>query len=587
MNVKRRQIWSLIVLAVLLFTTALPGGAFAKGAPHYSDDEVAYGEEGMVATAHPAATEIGAEVLRKGGTAMDAAIAIQLALNVAEPMMSGIGGGGFMMVYEAEEDDVSIIDSRERAPAGAEPDMFLDENGEVIPFSERHITGDAVGVPGTLKGLMTAYDEWGTRPFNQLINPAIKLAHKGVEVNSVLAEAIDDNQYELSRSAAKDVFLPGGEPLQEGDKLVQKDLADTFKLIRKDGLDAFYGGEIGQALADTVQDFGGTMTSDDLENYQLTIDEPVTGTYRGYEIASMPPPSSGGLTVLQMLKMLEGFDLSEYDVKSPEKYHLMAEAMHLAYADRNAYIGDTQFVDVPMEGMLNEEYLAERASLIEMGQANENVEPGDPWDYQDGELDTAVSSDDDREIGETTHFSVADKWGNHVSYTTTIEQVFGSGIMVPEYGFMLNNELTDFNAVPGGPNQVEPDKRPMSSMTPTMVFKDGEPYLSLGSPGGPTIITSVFQTLVNVIDYDMPLKDAIEEPRIYSASYPQIRWEDGIPDDVRATMEDWGHQWQSSPGEIGNVQAVRVLEDGSYEGAADSSRAGTAIGLDKTAGKNK
>nr|WP_289215719.1 gamma-glutamyltransferase [Halobacillus campisalis] len=565
----------------------MPGGAFAKGAPHYSDDEVAYGEEGMVATAHPAATEIGAEVLRKGGTAMDAAIAIQLALNVAEPMMSGIGGGGFMMVYEAEEDDVSIIDSRERAPAGAEPDMFLDENGEVIPFSERHITGDAVGVPGTLKGLMTAYDEWGTRPFNQLINPAIKLAHKGVEVNSVLAEAIDDNQYELSRSAAKDVFLPGGEPLQEGDKLVQKDLADTFKLIRKDGLDAFYGGEIGQALADTVQDFGGTMTSDDLENYQLTIDEPVTGTYRGYEIASMPPPSSGGLTVLQMLKMLEGFDLSEYDVKSPEKYHLMAEAMHLAYADRNAYIGDTQFVDVPMEGMLNEEYLAERASLIEMGQANENVEPGDPWDYQDGELDTAVSSDDDREIGETTHFSVADKWGNHVSYTTTIEQVFGSGIMVPEYGFMLNNELTDFNAVPGGPNQVEPDKRPMSSMTPTMVFKDGEPYLSLGSPGGPTIITSVFQTLVNVIDYDMPLKDAIEEPRIYSASYPQIRWEDGIPDDVRATMEDWGHQWQSSPGEIGNVQAVRVLEDGSYEGAADSSRAGTAIGLDKTAGKNK
>ncbi|WP_101842663.1 gamma-glutamyltransferase [Halobacillus sp. Marseille-P3879] len=587
MNVKRVRIWSFIVLVVLLFTTALPAGAFAKGPPHHSDDEVAYGGEGMVATAHPAASEIGAEVLRKGGTAMDAAIAIQLALNVAEPMMSGIGGGGFMMVYDAEKDDVSIIDSRERAPAGAEPDMFLDENGNVIPFSERHITGDAVGVPGTLKGLMTAYDEWGTRPFNQLINPAIKLAQNGVEVNSVLAEAIDDNQYELSRSAAKDVFLPGGEPLQEGEKLVQKDLADTFKLIRKDGLDAFYGGEIGQALADTVQDFGGTMTSDDLENYQLTIDEPVTGTYRGYEIASMPPPSSGGLTVLQMLKMLEGFDISEYDVRSPEKYHLMAEAMHLAYADRNAYIGDTQFVDVPMEGMLNEEYLAERASLIELGQANDNIEPGDPWDYQGGDSEPAASSEDDREIGETTHFSVADKWGNHVSYTTTIEQVFGTGIMVPEYGFMLNNELTDFNAIPGGPNQVEPDKRPMSSMTPTMVFKDGEPYLSLGSPGGPTIITSVFQTLVNVIDYDMPLKDAIEEPRIYSASYPQIRWEEGIPDNARATMEDWGHQWQSSPGEIGNVQAVRVLEDGSYEGAADSSRAGTAIGLDKTAGKNK
>ncbi|GGF13468.1 gamma-glutamyltranspeptidase [Halobacillus andaensis] len=584
MNVKRTRFLSWFVMIVLLFTMSLPAGALAKG-PQQSNDEVAYGTEGMVATAHPAASEIGAEVLRKGGTAMDAAIAIQLALNVAEPMMSGIGGGGFMMVYDANEDDVSIIDSRERAPAGATPDMFLDENGNVIPFSERHISGDAVGVPGTLKGLMTAHEEWGTQPFNQLINPAIKLAQKGVEVNDVLADAIEDNQYELGRSAAKDVFMPNGEPLQEGELLVQEDLANTFKEIRKSGLDAFYGGEIGQALADTVQEFGGSMTSQDLANYELSIDEPVTGTYRGYEIVSMSPPSSGGLTVLQMLKMLEGFDFSEYDARSPEKYHLLAEAMHLAYADRNAYIGDTQFVDVPMEGMLNEEYLAERASLIEFGQANENVEPGDPWAYQDGAPEATVNEEDDREIGETTHFSVADKWGNHVSYTTTIEQVFGSGIMVPEYGFMLNNEITDFSAVPGGPNQVEPNKRPMSSMTPTMVFEDGEPFMTLGSPGGPTIITSVLQTLVNVIDYDMELKDAIEEPRIYSASYPQIRWEEGIPTDVRDTMEEWGHEWQSSPVEIGNVQAIKILEDGTYKGAADSSRAGTAVGLDKTAGK--
>ncbi|WP_085505093.1 gamma-glutamyltransferase [Thalassobacillus devorans] len=563
---------------------SFPADLFAK-APDRTGDKVAYGSEGMVATAHPDASKIGADVLKKGGTAMDAAIAIQFALNVTEPMMSGIGGGGFMMVYDAEADDVSIIDSRERAPAGATPDMFLDEDGNVIPFSERHISGDAVGVPGTLKGLMEAHERWGIKPFNQLINPAIKLAHSGVEVNGVLADAIADNQDKLARSAAAEVFMPDGEPLQEGDILVQRDLADTFKKIRKDGVDAFYGGEIGQALADTVQDFDGSMTSQDLENYELTIDEPVTGTYRGYEIASMSPPSSGGLTILQMLKILEGFDLSDYDVKSPEKYHLLAEAMHLAYADRNTYIGDTQFVDVPMEGMLNEDYLAERRSLIELWEANDNVEPGDPWAYQDGEPAEAAAQPDDREIGETTHFTVADKWGNLVSYTTTIEQVFGTGIMVPGYGFMLNNELTDFDAVPGGPNQVEPNKRPMSSMSPTIVFKDGEPFMTVGSPGGPTIITSVLQTIINVIDYDMGLQDAIEEPRIYSSSYPQIRWEEGIPASTRETMEAWGHEWQRSPVNIGNVQAIKILEDGSFIGAADSTREGTAIGLDKTAGK--
>ncbi|WP_082235283.1 gamma-glutamyltransferase [Halobacillus massiliensis] len=581
----KRKIGLLFVVLVLMLTMAFPAGILAKS-PHFQEGKEAYGTEGMVATAHPEASKIGAEVLKKGGNAVDAAIAIQLALNVAEPMMSGIGGGGFMMVYDAGEEDITIIDSRERAPAGATPDMFLDENGNVIPFSQRHISGDAVGVPGTLKGLMTAYEEWGTRPFNQLINPSIKLADKGVEVNGVLADAIADNQEKLARSTAGEVFLPDGEPLQEGEQLVQSDLANTYKKIRKDGAEAFYEGEIGEALADTVQDFGGSMTEQDLDNYEISIDEPVTGTYRGYEIASMPPPSSGGLTVLQMLKMLEGFDMSSYDVQSPEKYHLMAEAMHLAYADRNTYIGDPQFVNVPVQGMLNEEYLAERRSLIEFGQANQNVEPGNPWAYQDGESTGTVTQQDDREIGETTHFSVADKWGNVVTYTTTIEQVFGTGIMVPGYGFMLNNELTDFDAVPGGPNQVEPNKRPMSSMSPTMVFKDGEPFMSVGSPGGATIITSVFQTIVNVIDYDMGLKSAIEEPRIYSPTYPSIRWEEGIPADARQMMEQWGHQWQKTPVDIGNVQAIRMLEDGSYVGAADSTREGTAIGLNKP-GKKK
>lgn len=572
----------LLFLSLLLALALVPifPQSFVSASNFDASDETAVGEDGMVVTAHPEASKIGAKVLQTGGNAVDAAIAIQFALNVAEPMMSGIGGGGFMMVYDAKTEDISIINSRERAPAGATPDMFLDENGNPIPFAERHIHGNAVGVPGTLAGLYEAHDKWGTQKFHQLIQPSIKLADKGVKVNWPLAEAIEDNKGKLAKSAARDVFLPNGQPLKEGDLLVQKDLAKTFKLIQEQGPDVFYNGKVGQAITGTVQDFGGSMTLDDLKNYQLTIDEPIYAEYKGYEVASMPPPSSGGLTVLQMLKLLEPFDISQYGVRSPEKYHLLAEAMHLAYADRAAYMGDPEFIDVPTKGLLHPDYIAERSSLISLNQANPNVQPGDPWKYEDGRTASYIEQNDQKEIGETTHFAVADKWGNLVTFTTTIEQLFGTGIMVPEYGIMLNNELTDFDAVPGGSNEVQPNKRPLSSMSPTMLLKDGKPYLSLGSPGGPTIITSVLQTILNVVDYDMDLKAAIEEPRIYSNQYPNIRWEQGVPDAARARLTQMGHRWNAAPGEIGNVQAIMVDPDsGLYYGAADSSREGSAIGL--------
>lgn len=757
--------------------------------PGVKEEQTDAGENGMVVSAHPAASKIGADVLDRGGNATDAAVAMQFALNVSEPMMSGIGGGGFMMHYDEDTEDVSIIDSRERAPDGATPDMFMDksdiiqspgqfllsaiemneegggqfhigevsvddldassddpvfhedfegengdtwdsekfdlfergttfhmdddggqiefgspvhgnnssfgrttpqmddiqngelnvtfrtddpgddrrlrfwlraddyrpgstfakngygvevntdthevkliqskdsassylktihydtatdwqslkfqvdddrlkvklweddseepedwdistEAGSVIPFSERVQMGEAVGVPGTLKGLETALDEWGTLPMDELIEPATKLADEGVEVNWVLADAIENNQEKLERSAAEDVFLPDSEPLEEGDLLVQEDLADTFRIIADEGSDAFYDGEIGDALSDVVQEFGGSMGPEDLHQYDITIDDPVWGDYQGYDVASMPPPSSGGLTVLQLLGMFEEAELSQYNVEAPEKYHNMTEMMHLAYADRNEYMGDPEYVDVPMEGLLDPDYIKDRLDTIDQDEANPDVEPGDPWEYQEGETNQSVEQDDNKIDSETTHFTVMDDEGNMVSYTTTIEQLFGTGIMVPDYGIILNNELTDFDAVPGGSNEVQPNKRPLSSMSPSMVFQDNEPYMTVGSPGGTTIITSVVQTILNSIGYDMDIKDAIEEPRIYSDEYPDIRWEYGIQGDVRYELEEMGHEWEDESTDIGNVNSIVVdQEKGVYQGAADSTREGMAIGI--------
>ncbi|MFC0189622.1 gamma-glutamyltransferase [Fictibacillus aquaticus] len=580
MNKTLRIIMALVFSLSLVTGTSLAQPAEAKKQKEYS--QVAVGKDGMVSSAHPLASEIGADVLKKGGNAIDAAVAIQFALNVVEPMMSGIGGGGFMMVYDAKTKETSIINSRERAPAGAKPDMFLDEHGNPIPFDKRHTDGKAVGVPGTLKGLDAALDKWGTVPMDKLIKPSIKLADKGFPIDSVLAKAIADNKNKLVRSAAGDVFLKNGEPIKEGEILVQKDLAKTFKLIKKDGEKAFYNGKIATAVADTVQDFGGSMTADDLKRYKTTTDKPIWGDYQGYEIASMPPPSSGGVFLLQMLKTLDSYNLSQYDVRSWEKYHLLSEAMHLSYADRAVYAGDPEFVDVPVKGLLHPDYIKERQSLISLNSMNKDVKAGDPWKYENGSANyDQKEKKDDKKIGQTTHFTVADKWGNVVSYTTTIEMVFGTGIMVPGYGFMLNNELTDFDAVPGGANEVQPNKRPLSSMTPTIVYKDNKPVLTVGSPGGPTIITSVLQTILHKIEYDMELKAAVEEPRIYTPKTTSYMKEEGIPTETLQKLQQLGHGFTDQSGPIGNVQSIEIdHEKGTFKGVADSSRNGAAIGID-------
>ncbi|QQK74786.1 gamma-glutamyltransferase [Salicibibacter cibarius] len=577
---KRKRSLAMATSFMLIASTAL-AGLGTDEADAAEDPLVDEGEDGMVSTSHVLASEVGEEMLARNANAVDTAIAVHFALNVVEPMMSGMGGGGFMMVYDAEEDDTTIVNSRERAPAGAEPDMFLDEDGNEIPFQDRVTSGDSVGVPGTLDGLMTASEKWGTVDFETLMEPAIELADEGFEIDGQLANAIDNNQDKLSESAAEDVFLPEGEPLQEGDHLVQEDLADTMQLIQDEGLDAFYDGEIGQAIADTVQAFDGSMTMDDIRNYEADIDEPVWGEYQGYDIASMPPPSSGGLTLLQMLALLDDFDIGQYGSQDAERYHLLAEVMRLGYADRGEYMGDPEFVDVPFTGLLHPDYIEERSALVDPEEANADVEPGDPWAYEDQEPNyESVEVEERGDDGETTHFTITDQWGNMVSFTTTIEQVFGSGIMVPDYGIMLNNELTDFDATPGGANQVEPNKRPLSSMTPTIIFNDGEPYMSAGSPGGTQIINAVFNVVNNVIDHDMGLQEAIEEPRIHTMDYPDISWEEGIPQGARDELEARGHEFDDTPGGIGNVQSIIVDPgEGVFEGVADDNREGAAIGF--------
>ncbi len=551
------------------------------------------GSEGMVSTVHPQATKAGADVLRNGGNAIDAAVAAQFALNVVQPHGSGIGGGGFMLVYMAEEDELYSIDNRERAPLGATSEMFLDDAGEPIPFEKRITLGEAVGVPGTLRACDVATKRFGTRELSELIAPAIELASGEcpVTVNEHLASVIEEERRKFN-DAARSVFVPDGEPLQPGDELVQPSLADTFRQIRDEGIGPFYNGEIATATADVVQEHGGSMTVDDLARYNVTVDHPDVGEYGDLTVRTQSLPSSGGLTIAQLLGLLEEFDLRQYDRRSAETYHTLIEAFHLAYADRGEYMGDKALVDAPWQGLLDEEYIDQRRSLIDPDSAGlANADPGDPWAYQPGdpyrvstrkhdgsESSKRLKSPLRSDLGQTTHFTTADSEGNLVSWTSTIEQFFGTGIMVPEHGFMLNNELTDFDAKPGGPNQVEPTKRPLSSTSPTILFKDGKPFMTIGSPGGKTIITTILQVILNVAEFGMSLPDAVVEPRIYADVDPAVVWEEGVPAAGRRQLGRLGHDVEETSTSLGNVQAIAVRDD-EYFGVADGRRDGSVIGL--------
>lgn len=574
---------------------------------------------GVVAVSHPAAAAAGARMLAQGGNAVDAAAAVQFALNVVEPQSSGIGGGGFMMIHLARTGETVIVDSRERAPAAASADMFAPD-GLPMPFPQASTSGVSVGVPGTLRGVDTALRRWGTLRLADTLAPAIELAERGFRVNRFMAEDIanDGGRTRLQPETAA-IFHPAGIPLAEGDWLVQPDLAKTLKLLASKGADAFYRGPMARAILRAQQrsrdELGaagrGRMTLADLAHYEAAIRQPLIGHYRGWTLAGMPPPSSGGLTAFQILKLLERFPLGDaaqgYGFGSPATLHVMIEAMRLAFADRAVWIGDDNAAPVPRVGLLHPGYLAPRAALIKTDSRMVTVLAGDPRPWNATPSVQPKPAHALKESPHTTHFSIVDRWGNMVSYTSTIETTWGSGITVPGYGFLLNNELTDFNFVPSadavagnpGANDVAPRKRPRSSMAPTLLFKDGKPVAAFGSPGGSTIINSVLNITLNLIDHGMSLQQAIDAPRLSvtqaggrvscegGAAFMQpqlgIAAQDGLRRLGHAGLGETGSE--GCRDSIGSVQAVVIdPATGVRHGAADPRREGTVIQVKPTAG---
>lgn len=576
----------------------------------FSSPLLAASPDGVVSASHPAAAAAGARMLAAGGNAVDAAVAVQFALNVVEPQSSGIGGGGFMMIHLAKTGETVIVDSRERAPVAARADQFAPD-GLPMPFELASTSGLAVGVPGTLRGLDTALKRWGTKPLAATLAPAIELAARGFRVNRFLAEDIanDGGRTALYPETAA-IFRPGGVPLAEGDWLVQPDLAKTLKRIAAQGPDAFYRGPLARAIvkaqARARPELGeagrGRMTTADLARYDVAIRKPLVGRYRGWTLATMPPPSSGGLTMLETLGLLERFPLGDaaqgYGFGSPKTLHATIEAMRLAFADRAVWIGDDDAAPVPRTGLLHPGYLAARGALIRADARMDTPPAGDPTPWE-----AAVPAKPARiraESPHTTHFAVVDRWGNAVSYTSTIEFTWGSGITVPGHGFLLNNELTDFNFAPTadaaagdpGANDVAPGKRPRSSMAPTMLFKDGKPVYAYGSPGGATIINSVLNVTLNLVDHGMTLQQAIDAPRVsVTHAAGEVSCEGGrtfmrprIPAATQEALRALGHAGLGDSGgegcdkTIGSVQAVSLdPAAGAHDGAADPRREGTVV----------
>jgi len=532
------------------------------------------GMQGMVAAAKPQASQVGVDILKAGGNAVDAAVAVGFALGVLEPNASGIGGGGFMLIWLADSGTIIFIDSRGRAPAAATGDMFeLDENGKVIPdergFNPAVIGGRSVAVPGEVDGLLLALEKYGTMSRQQVIQPAIDHARQGLPVSEVFAAMIVDNYDAIQAFPASDaIYLTDGFPKEVGETVVNTDLADTLQLIADQGRDAFYTGPIAQSIVDAVQADGGLITMDDMADYEVSYRTPVTGEYRGYEIISAPPPSSGGTHVIELLNIMENFDLGIMGLNSAKSIHAWAQAMRLMYADRAVFMGDSDFVDVPVEGLTSKDYARSQFERIDMNSVMELEPAGDPWS---------------NESGSTTHFSVADADGNMVAYTKTINHFFASGITVPGTGILLNDQIDDFDKRPGQANSIAPGKKPLSSMSPTFLLKDGKPFAAIGSPGGKRIITTMALLISNMIDFNMGMQSAIDTPRICNYEYGRLKIEARIPDDVQSALLEMGYELDVKKDfdlYFGGAQGVVIDHDsGELFGGADPRRDGKAIGF--------
>jgi gamma-glutamyltranspeptidase/glutathione hydrolase len=530
--------------------------------------------QAMVVTAHPLATQVGLEILKKGGNAIDATVGVHFALAVVYPGAGNIGGGGFL-VYRSEEGDYHSLDYREKAPALADKDMYLDEAGNADSQKSRlgHL---AAGVPGSVDGMFTAHKRFGTMPWSELIQASIDLAQNGFSLTEKEANKLNNNHErfiqfntQVPENLIKDLW-------QKGDTIYYKDLAKTLVRIAQKGRSGFYEGETAQLMIDEMSRGNGLISYADLQNYSSIWRDPITFEYKDYKITSMGPPSSGGVALAQLFSMATHFPLDKWGLFDSRYIHVISESEKLVYADRARFMGDIDFVDIPLDGLISRSYNSKRAKLINLEKAipTDEIRAGTP----------GVESE------ETTHFSIVDRYGNAVSSTTTLNGGFGSYVVVSGAGFFLNNEMDDFSAKPGTPNMfgliggkansIEPNKRMLSSMTPTIIEKDDALFMVVGTPGGSTIITSVFQTIINVIEFDLNMQGAIDFPRFHHQWKPDYiqhehgRFEMLLIDQLSAL----GHKLKErSP--IGRVDAVLVLEDGTLEGGADSRGDDTALGF--------
>ena len=524
-------------------------------------------KHGMVASVDAMATEVGVDILKQGGNAVDAAVAVGFALAVTHPQAGNLGGGGFMLLRTASG-RTTAIDFREMAPARASRDMFLDKQGNAD--SKLSLTSHlASGTPGTVAGFALAAQKYGTLPLSTLLAPAIKLARDGIVVNDALADDLATYGKEtlINHDNSRAIFYKAdGKPYQKGERLVQKNLARSLQLIAQQGPDAFYKGKIADEIAGEMAQHGGLIGKQDLAAYRAVERKPVSGTYRGYEVFSMPPPSSGGIHIVQILNILENFDLTKFGFGSADAMQVMAEAEKYAYADRSEYLGDPDFVKVPQQALTSKAYAKTLAQQIDVNKArpSSEIKPGKLAPY---------------ESNQTTHFSVVDKDGNAVAVTYTLNTYFGSGIVAGQSGILMNNEMDDFSAKPGTPNvyglvggeanAVQPAKRPLSSMSPTIVAKDGKTWLVTGSPGGSRIITPVLQMVVNSIDFGMNVAEATNAPRFHHQWLPdQLRVEKGFSPDTLRLLEAKGQHVKVMPA-MGSTQSIMIGPDGTRYGASD------------------
>jgi gamma-glutamyltranspeptidase/glutathione hydrolase len=568
------------------FPSLLVSSIIIAAAPAaWAKSPVATGTGGAVATISEQASQSAMAILNQGGNAVDAAVAAAATLGVTDPFSCGIGGGGFMMIYLAKDKRVITIDHRETAPANFKPTIFQ-QDGKELDFEQTVASGMSVGVPGTVRGWHEALDRYGSMPLKKVLQPAIKVAADGFRVNGNFSRLVASNEAKFQQfPATARLYLKDGKALPEGSLLRNPDLAKAYRELAAGGIKVFYEGKIARAIVDAVNQPGpkaraGAMTMADLANYEARIRQPLRSSYRGYDIYGMPLPSSGGVAVAEALNILEGFDLKAMPRDKVE--HLYLEASRLAFADRNAYLADPEYVEAPVPGLMSKDYAARRRELINLQRAAARADAGDPYPFQNDQSVPLRPANAKllSESAHTTHLTVSDKEGNIVSYTFTIESWGGSGITVPGYGFLLNNEMTDFDFSGPHPNVPEAGKRPRSSMSPTLAFKDGKPAFSIGSPGGSTIITTVLQTIVNHVDLGMSMEQAVDAPRLSERNNAVTDIEPGFGgSDAAKALEKYGQRWSPAPQEIGAANALLFNADGTVTAVSEGKRHGVGSAL--------